>query len=337
MRDHRILIVGFGSIGKRHLRVIRRNNPNADIRILRREETSAPPLFSNGVFTEYEEVRAFCPTLAVIANPSAFHVPVAMLLAQAGCHLLIEKPISSKTKGVRQLLELSQKQGIVLQVGYNMRFSKSLALFRHLIRSGTIGRVLSVRCEVGQYLPNWRPGTDYRLGVSARSDLGGGVLRELSHEIDYLRWIFGDVLWVNAYIGRSSQLEVQVEDVAHLIMGQAGESDARGLVTSLSMDFFRRDTTRNCVAIGEEGSIRWKASAGSVEHLKAEGVEWDTIFLDAATPDEVYAAQWAEFLECVEHNRTPLVSGWDGLAALAVIEAAEKSSGLDGLRVAVAR
>ena len=75
-----------------------------------------------------------------------------------------------------------------------------------------------LRCEIGQYLPLWRPGSDYRLGVSANRALGGGVLLELSHELDYLRWIFGDVDWVQASLERQSALEIDVEDTAHLLL-----------------------------------------------------------------------------------------------------------------------
>ena len=79
---------------------------------------------------------------------------------------------------------------------YNLRFLPSLQAYRERIQFGVIGKVLSVRCEIGQYLPSWRPGSDYRQAVSASRALGGGALLELSHEIDYLRWIFGEVAWV---------------------------------------------------------------------------------------------------------------------------------------------
>ena len=90
------------------------------------------------------------------------------------------------------------------QVGYNLRCFPSLSRFRDLIHEDLFGKPLSVRCEIGQYLPDWRPTSDYRAGVSARSDLGGGALMELSHEIDYLSWIFGDVEWVSSWVGNVS-------------------------------------------------------------------------------------------------------------------------------------
>ena len=187
MTIDRILIAGLGSIGRRHLRLARKLIPNADIRILRHLVTSEVPEYSNGCFSTTEEAVAFAPQIAVIATPATFHISTAQPLAEAGVHLLIEKPLSATLNGVSELIDTCRQQRTVLQIGYNLRFLPSLQRFRDLLGQQVIGKLLSVRCEIGQYLPSWRPGTDYRHGVSARRELGGGVLLELSHEIEYLR------------------------------------------------------------------------------------------------------------------------------------------------------
>ena len=112
---------------------------------------------------------------------------------------------------------------------------------------------MSVRCEISHYLPSWRPECDYRQGVSGRGELSGGALLELSHEIDYLRWIFGEAVWVNATLSRQSRLEIDVEDTAHLVIGFAPDNGGRQLIASVNMDFIRHDNTRLCIAIGEKG------------------------------------------------------------------------------------
>ena len=88
-----------------------------------------------------------------------------------------------------------------------LRFLETLQCFRAEMAAGRIGAVHAVRCEIGQYLPAWRPDADYRTTVSAQKALGGGVLLELSHELDLLRWVFGEVDWLSAWIGRQSALE----------------------------------------------------------------------------------------------------------------------------------
>ena len=247
----RVLIVGQGSIGQRHLRILRENLPQADIRVLRHRPGSGVSELANGVYHDLADACTFAPQVAIIANPAPFHLQVATALVAVGSHLLIEKPLSHDLAGVEALLHQAHAQGVVLQVGYNLRFLPSLARFRHLVHQGEVGQVLSIRCEIGQYLPTWRPDSDYRQGVSAQGSLGGGVLLELSHELDYLRWIFGEVDWVKAYLGRHSQLEIDVEDVAHLILGFSPNRAAKapGPVAALSLDFLRHDPTRLCTAI----------------------------------------------------------------------------------------
>lgn len=334
--NKRVLIVGLGSIGKRHLRLARELLPNADIRVLRHKECASIPEYANGCFSNLEQTIDFAPQLAVIASPATFHMSVAQPLAQAGVHLFIEKPLAASLDGVSQLLATCLEQGTVLLTGYNLRFLPSLQRFRDLLNEKVIGRVLSVRCEIGQYLPSWRADADYRQGVSARQELGGGALLELSHEIDYLRWIFGEVDSVNARIGRQSSLEIDVEDTAHLILGFAPKEDSYLLIGTLNMDFVRHDTTRLCTAIGENGSLRWNGLTGVVEQFEAGAKEWRELFRHQHQRDDSYLAEWRHFLVCVNEQKTPLISGEDGLRVLKIIEAARTAS-QTGSQVQVAK
>lgn len=326
MLIERILIVGYGSIGQRHLRIARSLLPTADIRVLRHQECESVPEYADGCMSSLDEALAFAPQAALIASPSTFHISTAQPLAEAGVHLLVEKPLAASLEGVSQLLATCAARGNVLMTAYNLRFLPSLQKYRNLIQSDRIGKVVSVRCEIGQYLPSWRPGSDYRQGVSASYALGGGALLELSHEIDYLRWIFGEVAWVQAALSRQSDLELDVEDTAHLILGFEADADGRKLIADLNMDFVRQDTTRMCLAIGEKGSLRWNGLTGIVELFPVGGSEWEQIFAHPSQRDESYTAEWQHFLACIHNSDTPMVSGQDGLAALNIIEAARRSA-----------
>lgn len=326
MLINRILIVGLGSIGKRHLRLARELLPNADIRVLRHQECDSIPEHANGCFSVLEQAIDFAPQLAVIASPATFHLSAAQPLAQAGVHLLIEKPLSASLDGVPQLLEICREQGTVLLTGYNLRFLPSLQRFRDLLNVNVIGRVLSVRCEIGQYLPSWRPDTDYRQGVSARQELGGGALLEISHELDYLRWIFGEIDWVKGTLSRQSDLEIDVEDSAHLILGFVPATDGHRLIGSVNMDFVRHDTTRLCTAIGAKGSLRWNGLTGAIEQFEAGAKEWREIFHHQHQRDDSYLAEWQHLLSCISEQIPPLITGEDGLKVLQIIDAARQAS-----------
>lgn len=323
----RLLIVGLGSIGMRHARLVRELLPDTQLFALRRASVGpgAVPGF-DAVVTSMDDALRLRPEAAVIASPATCHLESAIPLAKAGIHLLIEKPIAGESTVVSDLIEASCARRTVLMTGYNLRFLPSLRKFREFLAQRLIGRVISVRAEIGQFLPSWRPGTDYRKSVSAQSALGGGALMELSHEIDYLRWLFGEVGWVSAVLRKQSRLEVDVEDTAHLTLGVGAENGGSELVLQLSMDFVRHDTVRCCTAIGEGGSLRWNGLSGLVEIFEPGQETWRTLFSHPHNRDESYVAQWRHFLDCIEGRDTPLVSGADGLKTLRVIEAARLSS-----------
>ncbi len=326
MLINRVLIVGLGSIGKRHLRLARELLPNADIRVLRHQVCDSMPEHANGCFSSLKQAIDFGPQVAVIASPATFHMEAAQPLARAGVHLLVEKPLSAAIDGVTQLLETCREQKTVLLTGYNLRFLPSLQRLRDLLNERVIGGVLSVRCEIGQYLPSWRPDTDYRQGVSARRELGGGVLLELSHELDYLRWIFGEVEWVKATLSRQSSLAIDVEDTAHLILGFASAADGHQLIGTVNLDFVRHDTLRLCTVIGEKGSLRWNGLTGVVERFEAGAKEWRKIFRHQHQHDDSYLAEWQHLLDCINEQKTPLITGEDGLQVLQIIDAARQAS-----------
>lgn len=336
MLINRILIAGLGSIGRRHLRLARELLPEADIRVLRHQVCDSIPEHANGCFSSLEQAVDFAPQIAIIASPATHHVAAAQALAEVGVHLLVEKPLSATVAGVAQLLETCREQKTVLLTGYNLRFLSSLQRFRDLLSESVIGRVLSVRCEIGQYLPSWRPDSDYRQCVSARQELGGGALLELSHELDYLRWIFGEVEWVKATLSRQSSLEIDVEDTAHLTLGFASAANGNKLIGTVNLDFIRHDTTRLCTAIGEKGSLRWNGLTGVVELFEAGAKEWRELFRHQHQRDDSYLAEWQNFIDCVSEHKTPFITGEDGLKVLQLIEAARKSSE-SGCQVNVAK
>ncbi len=322
----RILIVGLGSIGKRHLRLAREMLPLAEIGVLRHKADSTLPEGADHIFSSIVEALKFSPQIAVIANPATLHLSVAMPLAKAGVHLLIEKPLSDSVVGVDDLLDTCRNINIVLATGYNLRYLPCLQKFKSMLDEGVLGDLYSVRSEAGQYLPSWRPGTDYRQSVSAQRALGGGALLELSHEIDYLQWIFGDVSWVQASISKQSDLEIDVEDTVHLIVCFSPKMNKKPLISSLSLDLIRSDKTRVCTAIGEKGNLRWNGIAGTIESLGRDERQWQEVFRRQTVLDESYRHEWKDFISSIEQNTRPAVSGEDGLNVLRVIEATRQAA-----------
>jgi len=327
-----LLIVGYGSIGKRHAKLARGLFPHAKIVVLRHKTCEElKNQYIDHCVTNLEDAIKFKPQIAIIANPTSHHINVSYPLAQLGIHLLIEKPISNSSKDVIKLINTCKSKKSILMVGYNLRYMESLTKFREILKKKTIGKILSVRSEVGSYLPTWRTGTDYKKSVSARKELGGGVLLELSHEIDYLIWLFGNVKWVNSKICRQSDLKIDTEDTAYITLGFSGINKKNDIIANLNMDFTRHDTTRFCKVIGQLGTLYWNALDGSVKLFEKGADKWKTIYKKKNHRDTTYISEWKHFIDCIENNKKPLVDGKDGLEVIKIIEAIQKSSNTSSL------
>jgi predicted dehydrogenase len=194
------------------------------------------------------------------------------------------------------------------------------------VQSSDIGKIFSVQSRAGQNLAQWRPNFDYRNSVSAKRELGGGVLLELSHELDYLRWIFGDIEWVSGVLSRQSFLQIDVEDSAQIILGFEDDLDGTKLIGTVSLDFFRHDPLRDCTVVGESGSIRWNGVLGMVEVWKQGDDAWR---LDSSFPGELeqsYISEWLYFLHRIDSKEVELISGRDSFKVLEMIDAIRSSS-----------
>jgi predicted dehydrogenase len=320
-----ILIVGLGSIGLKHLRIAREIFPESRIAVLRHKETNEIPEGADEIFFNLSDAIQFQPQIAIICSPASTHIEISRALVKQGIHILIEKPISNEQKGLEELNCEAVENNCVLTVGYNLRFLSSLQKFKNLIDKNFVGDLYSVRSEVGQYLPNWRK-ADYRKTVSAQKILGGGALLELSHELDYMRWIFGEVESVQAQLSRQSQLDIDVEDTAHIILKFKENKNNTNLIASLNLDFIRHDKVRMCHAIGDKGSLRWNGLTGDVDLFKSDKSGWNNIYKNKADQDETYKNEWLHFIECINKKKSPNISFQDGIKVLDIVDAIKIAS-----------
>jgi len=320
--DSTSLIVGSGSIARRHLANLRMLRPKSRIVVLRRQQSeSAEVLGADRVVTTLEEAIRECPKTAIVANPAPFHVPVAQILAEAGCHLLVEKPVSDRMDGLATLIETCASRKVTLMVGYNLRYCPSLQVMARMVAEGAVGRIQYVSAEIGQYLPDWRPTSDYRIGVTAQARLGGGALLELSHEIDIALWLGGGVASLTASLDRVSDLEIDTEDCADILINFS--SGARGHV---HMDLLQRAPTRRCRVVGSDGTLEWDYFEDTLSLGRAGG-KWQQIDVPRLNDrNDMYLNELADFFSCVEQGAAPLVPGSVGRDVLAVALAARESA-----------
>lgn len=321
----RYLVVSLGSIGRRHLRNLRTLRPNAEIAVLRQHtpvDGDAAPEYADRQFTTLDEAISFRPEAAIIAGPASRHLGAALPLAKAGVHLLVEKPLADRLEETGELVEFCREHRLVLMTGYNLRFLPSLREARRLVMSGAIGTVLGVRAEVGQYLPNWRPNSDYRQTVTASRKLGGGAILELSHELDYIFWFFGMPSSVTAKGGRYSELEIDVEDMVEITL----EYQSPRRLVNIHIDMLQRSPVRQCRFIGDEGTLLWDGLTDRIEYCQAVPGVWKSLDQFAcADRNTTYLEELEHFFRCIELDETPLVDGMQGRNVLAIADAARRS------------
>lgn len=322
------LIAGLGSIGRRHLRNLLALGEK-DILLYRTHRGSLPEdeLSDLPVEIDLEAALAQKPDAVIVSNPTALHLEVAIPAAQAGCHLLLEKPVSHSMHGIEQLVEAVETGGGHVLVGYQFRFHPGLQRISTYLNEGAIGRPLSVHAHWGEYLPGWHPWEDYRHSYSARAELGGGVILTLSHPLDYLRWLCGEVETLWAFASRASDLEMDVEDTAEI-----GLKFKNDMIGSLHLDYNQRPPTHRLEVIGTHGTIRWNNADGSVDIFQIDGEEWETHppkeFMndEAFERNDMFLAEMEHFQSLVRGDCKSACSLEDGIAALRLGLAALDSS-----------
>ena len=328
----RCVFAGLGGIGQRHLRNLRALlGDSVEVvayRVRRERQTLDDSLqvvpgvdlereYGVRVCTDLDEALSERPDVVFITNPSSLHVPIALEAARRGCHLFIEKPLSHSLEQVSELAALCDAQGLVTCVAYQLRYHPGFLRLRELLAENAIGKVLSVRAEVGEYLPGFHPYEDYRRMYASNSALGGGVTLSQIHEIDFLCALFGAPRRVFSMGGHVSSLEVDVDDLS-LSLLEFARADGSPLFVELHQDFVQRPGQRSTTVIGERGKIVWSLSGRFLEHVDESGRSLDRQDYTQFPRNRAFVDGLANFLGCVIRGEACTPSLREGALSLEV-------------------
>lgn len=318
-----VVVVGVGSIGRRHIRNLRQVGIE-DISVVDPNTTARDAVtaeFDLKGYTTIEEALTLDPDIAVIATPTSYHVENAIAAAECSCHLLVEKPLSHKKEGIEALERLVNEKDLITLTGCNLRFHPSIRKIKELIENDAVGNVVAARIEGGSYLPDWFPNSNYRNKYSARQDLGGGVILDYIHEINYARWLFGEFETVSGMVGQRTHLDIETNDVASLQARTINET-----ICELHLDYVQRPYSRSCHVIGEKGTIRWSWEEG-VEWYTATDETWNSFECASEwEPNDMYLDELKHLLACIEDNCPTTCPVDCGRHDLAVALAARESA-----------
>ncbi len=315
----RFLLVGFGSIGKRHF-----DNLNeiggVEVSVLSRRQIDLP-----GTRVYHSQADALKDEFdaAFITNETALHIPTAIAFAERGCHLFIEKPLSDSLKDVNKLTNLVSNYNLKVMIGYNMRFHPLVSRGKDFLQKGKIGRVVSAGMEAGEYLPDWRPGRDYQNSYSARKEKGGGVILDLSHELDYACWFFGEPEKVFSFSGKRSDLPIETEDVAEILV-----EFQSGVWCQVHLDYIQRCPSRSFKLVGTEGIMLADLNDSKMSVFAAGKEEWETFDIEGDFQrNTMYLNEVKHFIDYINGSLPrPLIGLEDGIRVLNVALAAKVSS-----------
>lgn len=311
-----ICVVGTGSIGLRHLNVLKRM-PELRVLASPKRSTRVEELRAMGIecIDPAADLERFGLDGAVIASDTAQHMVDALMFPPA-CPLLIEKPVAIDEAAARTLLSNGRQAAHVACV---LRFNPGLTWVR--AKLAELGPIQFVDAECFSWLPSWRPSHDYRLAYSSRP-AEGGVLRDLIHEIDYLHWLFGPAASVTASVWNTGQLGLAAE------LDESASATIRtqgGARVALRLSFAMRPASRRLRIWGERGQLTWDGLQRRASHLSSEGSELEAMTWDDSA--QMYDDQMASWLRYVrEGTSSQLATLADGISALRVVDAIRQSS-----------
>ncbi len=315
----RVLVVGVGSIGQRHARIIYElghevapcdNNPALVDEVCTRHGLSQG-------FVDYQQALSQGFDAVVVCTPNHLHAPVALAALAQGCHVLMEKPIAHTLDDAEDIVKAAETAGRALLVGYVLRQWPGMQTLLEWVRGGRVGPVYAARVMLGAPETLVLARSNYR----QQRDTGSGVILDYSHELDYLRLLLGEVDSVACLTKTLSSLPLQAEGMAAMLLRFQG-----GAIGELHMDYVRR-SCRVLELYGERGMLTFDFGAARLSWSGWDGQSEDRIW--PVERDQAFIQQFGFFADLVAGQQVPpeqYASGRDAFRTLAVAVAALESA-----------
>jgi predicted dehydrogenase len=333
MTPEKILFVGLGGAGQRHLRMFYERlgdkvemlayratgktpvlNPDFSVR----EGSTLEDLYGLTNFADLDAALDAGPDLVVISTPSSQHLEAAKAAAERSAHVFVEKPFSHTLDGFADFRRAVLDNELVFQMSFQRRFHPHLARVRELISEGRIGRPINAVFTVASYVPAWHPYEDFHELYAVRASLGGGVLLTEIHELDLCTWYFGAPESVSCVGGNFSGVALDVEDTAQLTLNYGNFS------VQVNLCFMQRHNRRDFFIAGDKGYVEWNQDGNVLRVEDYETGEKTDLPDPAFTNDSMFAAQ-ADFVLGDLGPRHSAANLEATLNSLAIVEAARQS------------
>ena len=318
---NKILVVGYGSIGKRHVKNLLQFS-KYEILILTKQKINNKKETRIKYFDSLTDALKEKPEIGFITNETSYHVEIALKLAKKNMHLFIEKPLSNSIKNIKKLQEIVKKKKLITQMGCNWRFHPCIKKIKEILIKNEIGKIYSVQVESNSYLPDWHPYEDYTKGYAAKKELGGGISLTCIHELDFLYWYFGKVDEVFSVTKKQSQLKINTDDISIMIL-----KFKKNILGEIHLDYFQRPDFKKCKIIGSKGTLYWDSIINEVKFYSNNKNKWiKKIEVKKYEKNQMYIDEILHFLKSVKNMKKTINPLNDGVKTLEISLAAKKSS-----------
>lgn len=305
----RVLIIGLGSIAKKHITALRSLSEEFEIFALRSSLDASKYEDVINIFNLDDTVFDF----AIISNPTYLHFKYIKLLASKSIPLFIEKPAVHSLDNLDEILNLVAKKKVTTYVACNLRFHPCLKFLKEKIDNQNL-RINEINVYCGSHLPDWRPGLDFRNIYSANLKMGGGVHLDLFHEIDYVTWLFGQPKLYNSVKRSVSSLSIDSIDYANYIL------EYENFTTSIILNYYRKKAKREIEIVFDQ--ITWNVDLINNSIKTDEG---DVIFeVKQFDVLQTYKSQLSYYIDCLKVKSQPMNSFEDSIPALKICLENEK-------------
>ena len=316
------LVIGYGSIGKRHIVNLSKIQKMTIIVCTKRKYDNFLKKHNCLVFSSLSDCIDQKPDFGIISNETSLHVKTAIKLAKAGINFIVEKPLSNNLSDLNKLSKLVNHKRLVTFVTCPLRFNPCIKKIKELLEKNKIGHIFSIIVENGSFLPEWHKNEDYKKNYASKKELGGGVILTSIHELDYVKWFFGSVKEVFSISKKISNLKINVEDISYILMNMNNN-----IVASIHLDYFQKPSFRSCKIIGENGTIYWNSDNNSVKLFNSKKNCWETkLKIEHYIINDLYIDELKYFLNCHKHNIKTMNDVDDGIDTLKIALSIKKSS-----------
>ena len=317
----KILVIGIGSIGRRHIRNIKFLFPNSTISLLSKSSngTYDEEKLVDNIYHKISDVLSLSFYAIFICGPASSHIQTSLDFLKKGNNIFIEKPLSDKLANCNKFLSYAKFSKNIIQIGYQFKFHPALIKLRNEIKARKYGNLVSSQIDCSSYLPKWREGRDYSKTVSASKQLGGGVTLELSHEIDYANWLFGPFDKVSAISKNTKSLKVNVDDISNINLIK------KNFICSISLNFHSHFNKRFIIVNFQKASvlidlIENKYELHEVKKKISSNIKYNY--------DQLFIDEIKFFFNCIKKSKNSNMSLYSSFDTMNINDKVNKSSSL---------